>query len=369
MTIEEVRTLDMEQCEERAKEIAAELETAEDMDALTEELNAIEERKQVIQTEAEEKRAAIEAVLDGEGEEIEQQEEKRTMNIEEIRKSQEYMDAWVEYVKSGYKNDEEVRALLTDNANSGSIAVPTYVEETIATAWEKNAVFAGIKKTFFKGNLKVGVEMSASGAVAHTEGGEAINPEELVIEYVNLIPTTIKKLVEVSDEVLDFHGQAMIDYLENEIGYQIVKLIEAGAVGAMINNGATSAMSGATLTTADIITAEGQLGGEASNLVLITTRANAAALKADALSANYGYDPFDGMPVIYVDAAAMSGAEAIVADLSGVQANFPKGYEVEYKFDDKTSMAADMVRILGRLPVAVGVVSTGKVVAITASSN
>ena len=102
MTNEEIRVLDMEQCEERAAAIAAEVETAEAeaIETLTEELSAIEERKLSIETEAEEKRAAMEAVIEGQGEEVEVKEERKVMNSKEVRALPEYIEAYAELMKS-----------------------------------------------------------------------------------------------------------------------------------------------------------------------------------------------------------------------------------------------------------------------------
>ena len=49
------------------------------------------------------------------------------------------------------------------------------------------------------------------------------------------------------------------------------------------------------------------------------------------------------------DAATTGVTYAIVGDLGiGAQANFPNGQEIEIKFDDKTKMEYDLIRILGR---------------------
>ena len=65
--------------------------------AISAELDAIEERKAIIKAEADEKRAAMEEVLSGKGEPIEEkQEERKTMDNKEIRKSAENLDAWVD---------------------------------------------------------------------------------------------------------------------------------------------------------------------------------------------------------------------------------------------------------------------------------
>lgn len=376
MTKEEIRELDMEQLEERAKAIGEEIETAEEsaLESLSEELGSIEERKSVIKAEAEEKRAAMDAILDGEGEEIEkvEEEERKPMTDMEVRKSPEYLDAWVEMQK-GRMDKNEFRALFTTNADLGSdetgtIAVPTYVEEFIHTAWENNEIMQRVRKTYFKGNLKVGYEASSDGAVIHAEGAEAIDEENLVIGFVELIPETVKKMVRYSTEILDMKGQAFVDYIYDEIEYQIVKKVVAEALTAM----ATSTLSGSIeasspMTTADIIAAEALLSGEASDPVVITSRANAASLKAEALAANYGYDPFDGMEVIYADMP--TDVDAFVADLSGVQINFPNGDQPTMVFDEYTEAPADIVRVIGRLMAGIGVVAPGKIVKIIAEES
>lgn len=378
MTKEEIMEMNFEQVEERRSAIVEEIETAdaETLETLSEELDALEERKSVLKSEADEKRAEMLEVINGEGEvkEIEEsKEERKNMDNMEIRKSPEYLDAWVENLKG--RATEEQRALLTENADLGSgqtgtIAVPTYVEERIHTAWESNEIMRRIRRTYFKGNLKVGYEQSADGADMHAEGDEAIQEEELVIGFVELIPFTLKKMVRYSTEVMDIKGQAWVDYIFDEIEYQIVKTAGAYAVYVMLNSSLSESVTaaGATLSTADIILAEGQLGGEASNPVIITTRSEAAGLKAAALSASYGFDPFDGMDVLYVDSAALGGtALAVVADLSGVQANFPDGDQVKFVFDEYTEAPADIVRVIGRLYCAIDVVAPGKVVVIATS--
>lgn len=371
MTREEIFALDMADLEKRSLEIAEETKTvdSEALEALNAELDAIEERKLAIKAAAAEQRAKAAAVIEGEGKVIEERQEGKTMPEKEVRSTPEYLDAWVEYQKG--RANEEQRALLTTNATGGTIAVPTYVEDRINTAWESNEIVRRSKKTYFKGILKVGYELSAEGAVEHTEGAEAISEENLVIRFVELIPTTLKKMVRYSTEVLDMKGEAFVDYIVDEIEYQIAKtggdnmvksVISATADGVLVQN---KTASGAALTTADVIAAEGMLAGDA-NPVLITTRANAAAMKAATLSAGYAYDPFDGMDVLFVDNAAMTGALGIVVDLSAWQFNFPAGDAPTFVFDEYTEAAADIVRVIGRVMVAMGIVAPYKTVVIKA---
>lgn len=371
MTREEILALDMADLEKRSLEIAEEVKTAESdaLDTLSAELDAIEERKAVIKAEADEKRAAMEEVLSGKGEPIEEkQEERKTMDNKEIRKSAEYLNAWVENLKG--RASEEQRALLTTNAEHGTIAVPTYVEDRINTAWESNEILRRAKKSYFKGNLKVGYEASSEGAIQHEEGAAAIAEENLVVKFADLIGMTFKKMVRLSTEVMDMKTEDFIDYVVDEVEYQLAKTVGDNLVKYLPSYAdddslyQTTFSAGASLTTADVIAAEGMLAGDA-NPVLITTRANAAALKAAVLSAGYGYDPFDGMDVVYVDSAVLGETVlGIVADLSAWQFNFPNGDQPTFVFDEYTEAAADIVRVIGRVMVGMGVVAPYKTVVI-----
>lgn len=370
MTREEIMALDMEALEQRAGEIAEETReaSAETLDSFTAELDAIEERKNIIKAEAVEKRAKIEAVASGMGEVIEEPiQERKTMTNKEYRSSQEYIDAYVEYVKKGYDLDKmsaEKRAtlIMSENVENGIVPVPTYVEDRIRTAWENDEIMRRVRRTYLPGNVEVGVEVSASGANVHPEGGEAIGPENLVIDIVKLIPEYIKKMVHVTHTALALNGTAFLDYLYDEIEYRLVARAGVQVITKIETSDYTTqfTLAGSTITTADIINAEGLLSGAARNLVLIINRADAAALKAAALSAGYAYDPFDGLQVIYN--STMQSNEFIIADLDAVQANFPEGGEPKFIFDELTMADQNVVRIIGRLLAAIDVVNTGMTV-------
>lgn len=372
------KEMTIEQLEERKAAIPTELDNEDaDLNALEEEVKGInaelESRK-----EAEAKRVEIRAeVAKGEGTvmaKIEEVQEEKEMSNTEVRSSKEYKDAYGELIKKNYdldKLNEEMRALLTTNANSdGMIAVPAGVDDKIRTAWENDEIMSRITRTFFKGNLKVGHEAAAGPAVVHSEGGDAVDPEDLTIAYVELVPAMLKKVVEVSDEVLAINS-TLVDYLYDEIEYQIVKLAASTAVGKIVASSMTqsSTLEGASATTADIVKAVGKLSGEAVNPVVITTRATAADIKAAALSAHYGYDPFDGLPVLYTDATSLGGAAFLIADLSAVQANFPEGDGAKFKFDELTKADADIVRIIGRLYAGIDVVAPGRTVKAVAEES
>lgn len=364
----EINKMTIEELEERKAAIVAELDSPEaDLDALEEEVRAIKAELET-REKAEAKKAEIRsAVATGEGKTVETIEETRgeeTMTLTEIRNSEEYINAFANYLKNN--DDSECRALLSTNVQNGVVPVPEYIEGRIRTAWEQSGIMSLVRKTFVRGNLKIGFELSASGAVVHTEGGPAIDPETLTFGIVTLIPQSIKKLIQVSDEALDLAGREFLDYLYDELMYQITKKAEEELIKLIIEAPAAATeqsvgvpvVNAESLTIASIIEAEGKLSSEATNAVIATTRSNAAALKAEALTSHYAIDPSDGMKVVYVSETALGGAFAIVGDFGlGAHANFPNGAEIQIKFDDHTDMARDLVNILGRMFVGFGLVA------------
>ncbi len=369
MTRDEIMTLGFEELEERVNAIAVETAEADkdQLETLNAELDAIEERKKALNIEIEERKKAAEAVAHGAGTEIEERKEKK-MTDRETRSTPEYIDAYAELVKKGYDLDKvgaEKRAtLLSANASGGTIAVPTFVEDRISTAWENNEIMSRVRKTYLRGNVQVGVEVSASAAEIHEEGGSAIASENLDIQFVNLVAEYVKKLIEVSHTALEMGPREFLDYLYDELEYQIVKKCAAEVILKVVNSAFHTEMqiAGNSLATSDIIEAEGRLSGDAYP-VLVISRAKAAALKAAALSANYGYDPFDGLEVIYNDYINSNG-EALVIDLNAVMCNFPDGDQPKFIFDEFTMADRNIVRIIGRLAMASDLVRTGAAVLI-----
>lgn len=195
MTKEEVMGLTAEQIEARKAQIREEINAAGDqaaLDALDEELNAIEER--VAQINIETRKADMKAVAEGLGKEIETPTEERKMTELEIRSSKEYIDAFAQYLKTG--KADECRALLSTNVASGYVPVPTYVEDRIKTAWDRVELMSLVRKTYIKGNLNVGFELSADPAYIHTEGSAANTEEALTLGIVELKPESIKKWID-----------------------------------------------------------------------------------------------------------------------------------------------------------------------------
>lgn len=360
MTREEIMTLGFEEIEARAAEIAAETAEADKdrIEELNTEMDAIEERKAALIQEAEEKRKTAEAVAAGAGKPIEERKEEHTMTNKEIRNTQEYIEAYAKYVKTG--KDAECRALLTEAVEDGVVPVPEFVESTIMTAWENDEIFRRLSKTFLPGNDKVGFEISATDAAVHTEGDDAPDEEVLTLGIVDLVPDYVKKWITVSDKALAVGPSALLQYLYDEIEYKIVQKAADVAIEKILAAPTTAAADkvpvahvDGEVSTATIIEANAQLGSVARDRVFIASGSTIAAVKTAALSANYAFDPFDGLTVIQNDKVTDG---AIVGDLAGVRANLPEGGSVRFIFDELSLAEADLVKIVGKMLAAIEVV-------------
>ena len=369
----ELKDMTIEQLEERKQAIASEVETdGADLDALDSEVKSINAELEARKA-AEAKKVEIrQAVAQGAGTVVEAApvEEKREMkDVAEIRNSKEYINAYADYIRTG--KDAECRALLTTNATNGTVAIPDMVYDIVKTAWAKEGIISRVKKAYIKGNLKVGFEISSTGAAIHTEGGAAITEETLVLGTVTLVPESIKKWISLSDEVMDLRGEAFLQYIYDELAYQIAKKAADEVVSKIVTSGtqSTSTAVGVPVITATAISIDlvaqalGQLSDEANNPTIMMNKATWSAFKAVQYANNYGVDPFEGLDVVFNNtiksfAAATTGDTfVIVGDLGqGALINLPNGEGIEFKFDDKTDMTKDLVRVLGREYMGIGII-------------
>lgn len=374
----EKRTAELEQAVTEVTEDT----TPEEREALTqsvEELEAEKAENEAAITKLREEIAELESELAEieKEQEVPAQPEERTKEMSEIitRDSVEYINAYAEYIK-GNKDAKELRNMLTtenDTAPNGtaSVAVPSIVYDTIKTAWERAEIMGLVRKTYLRGNVKVGFEISGTDAVFHAEGAAAIDPEDLVLGIANLVPVSFKKVVQVSDEALDMGGEDFLRYIYDELTYRIAKAVQADLIGLI--NGAPDPTTSPVSTTEPVqgiisVTALGvgtiaqalaTLSDEASNPVVIMNKLTWGAFKAVQYANGFNVDPFEGLRVIFdntlpaFSAAAEDEVFAIVGDFGqGALANFPNGQEIELKVDRLTLKKQDLVEILGREYVA-----------------
>ena len=368
----------LEEIQKRKLELREEVQNTDDsekLDEINEEVEALNEEEHMIEDHAKE---------EAQSEELEQKksvvkelnkEEKKMNNEKEIlefRNSKEYVDAYAEYLKStlvpDYKMSKEARTLLTNNVEDGVVAVPTMVDDFIRTAWEREEIMALVREVNVAGNFQVQFEVSGDPAVEHTEGGPEVDEEEEVLGIVTLTPKSIKKWISVSDEALDMRGEAFLRWIYDELTYRIAKKnadILVGKIAALPQSltanadGVYDTVSANKITAAPavgtIATAIGNLSDEANNAVIIMNKLTWSEFKTAQYANQYAVDPFEGRRVIFnnslpaYSAASAGAVYAIVGDLDiGALSNFPKGDGIELKYDDKTLMTQDLVRILGR---------------------
>lgn len=362
---------------ERRKAIGEECnsKTGDELDALEQELNAINAELETRKAAFEKRQNILKAVAGGAGETVEEIKEERKetpMTIKEIRKSHEYLEAFANYIKTG--KDDECRALLSTNATAatGYVPVPEYVEERVRTAWQRLGLMDLVRKTYAKGNLKVAFELSASDAVIHAEGATAISEETLTFGVTELKAESIKKMLRLSDEVLDLKSEEFLDYVYDEITYRIALKAQKELIAKIV--ACTTSASSTSVSVAEVddgaptlgIVAEciGNLSDEATDPVIVMNKGTWAQFKAAQYDGNYAVDPFEGRPVHFdnslpvYSSTATTGTWLIVGDFGvGAHANFPNGDNISIKVDDVSQADYDLVRFIGRQFVGLGLVA------------
>lgn len=377
--LEKIKEFTMEQIETRKAEIATEIDNAESkdvLDALNEELNALETRKGEIEMET--RKADMKAVAEGAGVVVAKEEVKEVRTLASVKASEEYVNAYAEYLKTG--DDRECRALMTDLVDGGSVPTPTIVDNYINTAWENARLLSRVRRTSIKGTAKYPFEYSATGAAVHTEGGNAPDEETLVLGTVSIEPSMIKKWITVTDEVIALKGQAFIDYVWDEIEERIYEKADAvliAAIKAAPASATTSAAGVRVLTPASIdattiFSALAQLKNAASQPVAIMNKQtyfNQFMSLTDLqgrpiynIVSDNGRPSYfiNGVEVIFDNTLATgANAEIIVGDLRGAIANFPDGEGVKFVNDPYSLAEQDKVKVVGKMYVGLGVVRDG----------
>jgi HK97 family phage major capsid protein len=373
--------LTVEELETRKAEIAG-METegveTDELEARANELEAIMKELEARKKEAEKAEEARKAVEAGAGEIKEEHMEGKKMDEKEIRNSKEYLDAYANYIKTG--RDAECRAvLLSKNAEaSGQLPVPDMLETIIKTAWERNEFLNRVRKTYFRGNLRVPFELSATGAWVHAEGTTGLTEEEITIGIVELKPENIKKWIRISDEAIDMGGEDFLRYIYDEITYRILLALVKELVGDVVSAGGSNSSTAIGIPVVKIAPgvnvirdATANLTEEATDLCVVLNRLSEAAFNAAAAVANFPIDQWAGLPRVYTSAlpaystASENDVYAIVGDLTALQVNYPVGEGVVIKWDDLSLAEDDLVKVVGRQYAGHGVTAPGRLVKLT----
>lgn len=366
--------MSVEELMERRAAIATEIDAPEaDLDALEAEARSINEELETRKANETKRNEIRTAVANGEGETKEtfESEERKEMTLDEIRSSKEYIEAFANYIKTG--KDDECRAVLkTVNVSGGQVPVPTVIEGRIRTAWERSGLMELVRKTYIRGNVKIGFELSATDAVIHTEGSSAPSDETLTFGVVELKPESIKKWIKISDEAMDMGGEEFLYYIYDEITHKIAKKAQEVLLSkiAALTASATSTAVGVgviagTPTIGLVAQAIGTLSDEAANPVIVMNKATWAQFKAVQYAGSFNVDPFEGLDVhfdstlpAYTASGTTGSTWMVVGDFAaGAHANFPNGDEITLKYDDLSLAESDLVKIVGREYVGIGIVA------------
>lgn len=385
---EEIKNYTAEQIETRAAEIKAEIDNAdaEKLDSLNEELTALETRKGEIEMET--RKADMKAVAEGAGVVVAKEEVKEVRTLDSVRASEEYMDAFATYLKTG--NDRECRALMTDLVDGGSVPTPTIVDNYINTAWENARLLSRVRRTSIKGTAKYPFEYSATGASTHTEGDDAPNEEQLVLGTVSIEPQMLKKWITITDEVIALKGQAFLDYVWDEIEERIFELADATLIAAIKAAPASAtttaagvrALTPASIDATTIFSALAELKNAANAPVAIMNKQtyfNQFMSLTDLQNRPiYNIVSDNGRPSYFINGvevifdntlATGANAEIIVGDLRGAIANFPDGEAVKFVNDPYSLAEQDKVKVVGKMYVGIGVVRDGYFCKITVGAS
>lgn len=373
MTREEIMQLGAEQIETRRAEIAQEIATADEarLDALNEELEAIEERVKALNIET--RRANMAAVAGGAGAVLAKAPQKERRTLADVLKSEDYVNAYAEYIKTG--SEKECRALLTDLVEGGEVPVPTYLDEKIRTSWEKLSIFSRIRKVNIKGTVKLPFEYSATGASVHKEGTAAPAEEEIELGSVTIEPEMLRKWITLSHEVMAMKGYAFLDYIFEEIEYRIYQLAEQKVVAAIKAAPAKTTKKAAGVPTlkieeinaTSIFKALALLADEAAKPVAVMNKKtyfNDFMSLEDVMGRPiYNVVSENGRPTYYINGLEVifsetmtADKEFIVGDLDGLLANLPEGTGANFITDPYSLSEKGFVKIVGRLYLGLGVV-------------
>lgn len=277
-------------------------------------------------------------------------------------------------------NEKEMRALLTELVE-GQAPVATYVQGRVEAVWERLSILNEVSISNYKGILAVPYEVSADPAQFHKEGDPAVEEEELTIGKILLVPIMIKKLLRVSDEVLALTATEFVNYLFDEVIYQVNLLLEnsiisrnaqdgvVGITNASLTKSVTSAL---TFNAINAGIAELEEVGDPvvvmnrktfyANVMALTDLQERPIFQIATDNAGRARHYINGARVLFTnglpayDDASAGTAWAIVGNLKAYKLNLPESRLPLILMDRYTEADADMNRIIGRILAAGDVV-------------
>lgn len=355
MTLEEIRTLSIEDVEKRMNEIRSmDLDKAENIEELTKEVDALTERKNALKEDASAKKELRAKIAEGavQTTAIEKPKENRTMTLTKrnYRASEEYRSAFLNNLMGRQLNEEQRAAFALAGVDP---VIPESMQTSIITKVKEYApILSEITLLNVNGTVKFAVEGTVAGADIHAENAEITAATDTLVE-VTLSTYEVTKLVQISDSVRTMTINAfeswLIDNLSESIAIKIESLIWNGTGSAQAKGINTitfdaahkvEVAKSASLTAQNVYDLFGKLKtGYARNAKIYMNRKTLFSdflplvdkNKNDLVVANGGTYYVLGTPVELTDSIA--DHEAIMFDPKKYVANMPENTNIKQSVD------------------------------------
>lgn len=234
-----------EEIEARLAKIRKELDSPDaDIDALTEEVRSLKAELNQLNEAAEKRRKLREAVSGGAGEMVRSFHPDNGEDTPFAVDSEEYRTAWLKHMQGRELNAAEQRAFTVANGAISQLVVNdimTVVRDHAPLMERITMVYSASKITYY-------VEGTINPAQAHTENA-TITPDADTLTPVELTPTEITKMVQVSESARQMSIPVFNSWLTTMLGEAIARYINSQIITA-ISGAATSA--GTTIDTAGV---------------------------------------------------------------------------------------------------------------------
>ena len=242
--------MNLEQIENRSKEILEKLESSEDLSedeisTLENEVNDLENEKKSLIAKLEKRSLTLEKIKRGlVGDEVDKNEtdskkEERKMEQENIRESKEYRSAFLKKLQRKELTEAEERALTTATASVGA-AIPTITQNLIIEkVFQAAPLLNEITLLRVDGNVTFAVESTVAEAAIHTEGATITESGDVLVP-VSLGQYEINKYITISKSV----SKMSIDAFEAWITKMLGKMIAKAITNLIINGTGSSQPKG-----------------------------------------------------------------------------------------------------------------------------
>ena len=319
------------------------------------------------------------------------EERKEQLSMEtNVLETKDYEKLYADMIR-GKVDEKEVRSYLqrSGSANLSTatsyVPIPTIMQGYVETAWATYGKFSRlVSETFEPAILRIPVEASADGASWHSENGDAVEQEQIVLSQIVLQPKMIKKFLALTDELMAMAEQEFLRYVADELVYKVIlALDEAIMTRTDLNGLGVIGIVGNALTESVNANLDFNVINEAVAKLLVFDDLTIAMHPQTffknfmGLTDQVGNPIFrivhdnEGKPAYYLsgyrveftlalpayDSANAGDTYAIVGNFRrGYRLNYPQGRDVITLVDPYTLATEDVVRMIGRLYVAGNVV-------------